>query len=623
MSTALFPHDEIRDIQDELIKEIAKAVETESNLLAHAPTGLGKTAASIAPALSNALKTKKTIFFLTSMHTQHKIAIDTIRDIKKKHNVKVIGVDIIGKKHMCLQPGVRMLTSRDFTEYCKTLREDGKCDYYSNLKKGEELSFSAKTAVSELSEDSPATTDDLLSISEKHRVCPYEVSMLVGKESNIIVADYYYMFHPRIRDTFLIKSGKMIEESIIIVDEAHNLPSRIRDLASDRLTSIGIKRAITEAENFNSERSYKFFSGLLSVLDAYAERIEHEEYIKKDDFIKKVSELENYDEIMEYLFELADNVRKEQKQSYIGVIATFLESWLGGDEGFTRIFTKSEGMKEEILILNYKCLDPSIISKPVIDLASSVIMMSGTLTPTSMYAELLGFNPNVTKEITLKSPFPEKNRLSIIVPRTSTKFTKRNEEQYKEMASIINRVVNAVPGNSAVFFPSFKLRDDVYKYMQGCEKTIFVERQGLNKQEKEELLENYKGYKNVGAVLLGATSGSFGEGIDLPGDFLKCVVIVGLPLQRPDLETKALIDYYDKKFAKGWDYGYLFPAFNKTLQSAGRCIRSGSDRGVLVFLDERYEWPGYKRCFPESWDLKTTLLFEGLIRDFFKEEKKN
>jgi len=91
-----------------------------------------------------------------------------------------------------------------------------------------------------------------------------------------------------------------------------------------------------------------------------------------------------------------------------------------------------------------------------------------------------------------------------------------------------------------------------------------------------------------------------------------------LPLQRPDLETKALIDYYDKKFKKGWDYGYVYPAFNKTLQSAGRCIRSETDKGVIMFIDERYEWPRYKACFPETWNIKTTLLFESMIRDFFK-----
>ncbi len=618
MSTALFPHDNIREIQDTLVNAVADAVKTNSNLIVHAPTGLGKTAASIAPSLANTLETSKTVFFLTSMHTQHKIAMDTIKDIREKHKVKIIGVDIIGKRHMCLQEGVGTLPSREFLEYCKALREDERCSFYSNMKKEEALTFDAKAAVSELEYDSPVTTANLLQISEKHKVCPYEVSMLIGKESNIIVADYYYLFHPKIRNSFLTRTGKKIEDAVIIVDEAHNLPSRIRDLASERLTSITIRRAMSEAESYNNLRALRILKALQEILEAYSSEVEvDEEYVRREDFLEKVNSIEDYYSIIDYFSELATEVRKEQKQSYIGVIASFLEAWPEETEGYTRIFSKSRGLKEDILVLNYKCLDPSVVCKPIIDAASSVILMSGTLTPTSMYRELLGFREENTVEMTLKSPFPEKNKLSIIIPKTSTKFTERSEYQYKEMASIVSKIVNAIPGNSAVFFPSFKLRDDVYAFMKDCEKTVFLEKQGLTKGEKEELLENYKSYKNVGAVLLGATMGSFGEGIDLPGDYLKGVIIVGLPLQRPDLETKALIDYFDKKFRKGWDYGYVFPAFNKTLQSAGRCIRSETDRGVIVFLDERYSWPQYMRCFPPSWNLKTTILYESLIKDFF------
>ena len=619
MSTSFFPHENVRDIQSELIREIDEAVKNNKNLIAHAPTGLGKTAASIAPAISNTLKTDKTIFFLTSMHTQHKIALDTVREIKNRHGVRLVTVDIIGKKHMCLQPGVKALGQRDFVEYCKALREEGKCSFYTNLKKGEDLSFSAKTALSELKEESPSTTTELLKVAEKHNICPYEASMLLGKESKVIIADYYYLFHPRIRESFLRKTGKEVEDAVIIVDEAHNLPNRIKSLASERLTSITIKRAISEAESLKEQEVQILLTDMLGILETYAEKAEEEEYITREDFIERISQLKDYEELIEEFEELAERTREEQKQSYIGIISAFLEAWKGTSDGFTRIFAKEKGLREEILSLNYKCLDPGIISKPVLEAAASTVMMSGTLTPTYMYWEVLGFEAERTREITLESPFPEENRLSMIIPKTSTKFTARSEEQYKEIASITTRIVNAIPGNSAVFFPSFKLRDDVYRNMRDCEKTVFVERPGLTKKEKEELLENFKSYKETGAVLLGVISGSFGEGIDLPGDYLKGVVVVGLPLQKPDLETKALIDYYDKKFRKGWDYGYLFPAFNKTLQSAGRCIRSETDRGVIVFLDERYEWPSYRKCFPKTWNLKTTMLYEGMIKDFFKQ----
>ena len=616
MANNYFPYEEVRDIQIDLVNAINDAADKGENLIAHAPTGLGKTAASIAAALSNIIDTDKTIFFLTSMHTQHKIAIDTIKDIKKKHGVKLVAVDIIGKKHMCLQSGVNILSTKDFSDYCKALREDNKCSYYSNIKKGEELTFSSKAAVSEIKDISPVMTDEMIDISSKHEVCPYEIGLLLGKSSKVIIADYYYLFHPKIRERFLNKIEKILDDAIIIVDEAHNLPNRIKGLASEKISNVVINRALSEAEKYNKDKLFAPLKELFEILEGYKSE-EREIYVKRDDFIDKVNNIMDYYEFIELLEEVADEIREEQKFSYIGSISQFLIAWAGGDEGFTRIFARSKGLQEEYLNLMYKCLDPGIISKPIIEQAHSTILMSGTLTPTYMYKEVLGFEKSRTKELTLSSPFPKDNKLNIIIPKTSTKFTTRGDSQYKEMARIVTQIVNIVPGNSAIFFPSYQLRDDVYKFMSNCEKTIFTEKPGLSKTEKEDMLENFKSYKDTGAVLMGVTSGSFGEGIDLPGDFLKCVVVVGLPLNRPGLETNALINYYDEKFAKGWDYGYVFPAFNKTLQSAGRCIRSESDRGVVIFLDERYAWDKYMRCFPEDWNLKVTLLYESMIRKFF------
>ena len=117
--------------------------------------------------------------------------------------------------------------------------------------------------------------------------------------------------------------------------------------------------------------------------------------------------------------------------------------------------------------------------------------------------------------------------------------------------------------------------------------------------------------------MLAVVSGSFGEGIDLPGDLLKAVVVVGLPLSVPDLETKALIKYYDEKFGLGWDDGYIFPAMNKVMQNAGRVIRSETDRGAIIFLDERYSWHHYRRCFPTDWNIVITKLWKERLEEFF------
>ncbi len=197
----------------------------------------------------------------------------------------------------------------------------------------------------------------------------------------------------------------------------------------------------------------------------------------------------------------------------------------------------------------------------------------------------------------------------------------RGEEQFGRMAEICSDIANDVPGNSAIFFPSYQLRDMVYKYFfSRCKKTSLLEAPGMSKMEKTDMLERFKQYSKTGAVLLGAISGNFSEGIDLPGDLLKCVIVVGLPLQQPDLETKELIAYYEKKFKHGWDYGYVMPAFNKSLQSTGRCIRTETDKGCIVYLDERYAWPMYKRCFPKDTKCYITNQYKPLVRAFFELE---
>ena len=140
----LFPHEKIRDIQDQLLIKVDEVIEKNDNLIAHAPTGLGKTAATIGPALSHALKKDLTVFFLTSRHTQHKIAIDTLKEVKKKHKAKFLAADIIGKRWLCLQPGANVLRSSDFNEYCKALIEDESCEYFNNLKLKDKYSEKTK-----------------------------------------------------------------------------------------------------------------------------------------------------------------------------------------------------------------------------------------------------------------------------------------------------------------------------------------------------------------------------------------------------------------------------------------------------------------------------------------------
>ena len=602
----LFPFEEIRAVQEDLVAAVKRAVNQKESLIVHAPTGLGKTVASLGPALRKAQEENLTIFFLTSRHTQHVIAIETLQAIKEKFGLTIPVVDMIGKKHMCLQGGVNLLSSGEFSEYCKKVREEGTCEYYTNArKKNMEPTVKAKDTLFQLQMRSPLAVEDVVSTCDDAEVCPYEMSIMMSHTAKVIVADYYYIFNPTVMDSFFKKSEKELENCIIVVDEAHNLPGRMRELLSSKLSTYLLKLARKEAEELEDD-------DVIPLLDELQEQLieciglEEEKLVKRGEitFLKK-------DEMIKHFDDAADRTREEKKRSYLGNVAHFLRVY-NEEEGFVNIIRHIVGARGERIELVHNCLDPSILTGPIFDDAYSSIIMSGTLTPVKMFADLLGVKG---RQIEFPSPFPEENRVSLIVPKTTTKYSERSPEMFKEMGSVIVDIAHAVPGNTAVFFPSYAVRDQVHPHVSAnCEKTVFAEVPGMTKEQKQEMLDNFKGYKNSGAVLMGAATGSFGEGVDLPGDLLKCVIVVGLPLGKPDLETQSVITYYDKKYRKGWDYGYVMPALSTVMQNAGRCIRSENDKGVIVYLDKRYLWENYRKIISKP---EVSLDYVNRIKTFF------
>jgi len=642
----LFPYENIRISQDMLIKKIADVVKNNGSLVVHAPTGLGKTAASLSPCLTHIMLPENknlSIIFLTSRHTQHKIVIDTLRRINSRFSADINGVSIIGKKHLCLQPGIGNLPSKEFADYCRLLVEEGKCTFYLRLKNGDKLSPDSKIAIESIKQSygGIASSEEIINESVLHELCPFEISLLLAKEARLIVADYHHIFNPSIREMILKKTGKNLSDSIIIIDEAHNLPSRIKDLNSFFLSNITISRAIAEAKKFHYDDVAVILEEIHTIIEKYSRSLSSDEksvtlesftdaskysgkvfnnesYIQRKRFMDDISKIKDYEGIIGELFFIGNAIREQQNISYIGSISEFLQAWQGSDEGFARILTIKRLKDRSFMItLSYRCLDPSILTSPVIKNTYATIAMSGTLTPTSMYKELLDID---AAELTLKSPFPSENSLNIIIPKTSTKYELRSPKQYDDIATTLLDILSITPGCIAIYFPSYYIMEEISQRLSlKTKKTVFSEQPDMSKPEKQEFLERFSKYKDSGAILLAVIGGSFSEGIDLPG-LLRMVIIVGLPLQRPDLETKSLIEYFDKKFGKGWDYGYLFPAFTKTVQAAGRCIRSEKDKGVIVFLDERYSWNNYYRCFPLSWDIKVSLAYKELIENFFSKK---
>ena len=612
-----FPFPKVRDIQSTMIADVYNAIKDKKHIIMHAPTGIGKTVSALAPALPYAMKNNLTIFFLTSRQTQHKIVVDTLKHIKNKFEINVECADVIGKKWMCLQNGVDAMPNSSFHEYCRSLRDESSCEFYINTRKpGNQPTINAAHSIEELKVIGPCHVHEFIEEGKKKKLCPYELAILAAANSKVIIADYYYMFNEGIRNSFLLKINKELEKIIIIIDEAHNLPARIRELLTQKTSSQIIDYAKKEARKYGYEETAQNLEIVENAIFEAGKEIESEGTVTKNSFIDLISKTKNYDTAIAELAFIGEDIRDKQKRSFVLGIAKFLEAWLGSDIGYGRILTKEILDNKLKVSLSYRCLDPSLAAKGVIDRSYSAILMSGTLTPTSMYRDILGFKENIVEK-EYNSPFPKKNRLNLIIPRTTTKFVERSQKQYGEIAKICGDIVNLVEGNAAIFFPSYDLMQNIGEIVgRETEKPIFTEKQIMTKQEKESLLVNFRNHKSKGAVLLGTSTGSFGEGIDMPG-VLQAVIIVGLPLNKPDIEAKLLIEYYDDKYGKGFEYGYVLPAITKCLQNAGRCIRSETDKGAIIFLDERYALQNYYQCFPEEWDIEVEVDYASVLKEFF------
>lgn len=608
-----FPFQTYRKGQEQLAQTVQKSLIEKKHCIIHAPTGLGKTAGVLAAVLPFAKENKLNVFFLTARHTQHAIVHETMKLLNSLHDKSLHSSSIYGKKRMCALAGMDALPTSDFHELCKEMRANKDCPYYENTINNKPR---FEMAVAKILEQPTATAEKILQEGINAYVCPYEAGIGVGKQSSVVISDYYYFFSTKIREGYLSKLNKKLSESIIIVDEAHNLPNRLQALFSKKIAETTFANAINEAKKYNEKLIRPLQELHSALLEAGEElRTDEDALVQRTLLTDALLPIMPFDDFIDQLKKTAEDALVKEKGSSLFRVCEFLDSWNEeNEEGFIRLL-KSEHLRgKKTITLSYKCIDSSIASASVLNEARSVVLISGTLQPLIMYRDILGFDDEKTAMQSFASPFPDKNRKVIIVPKTSTKYDTRSEEQYMAIGAVVSALINSIPGSSMVFFPSYKLRDAISEYIKNLDCVMLYEQQNSTNEEKQKLLNQLQ--TSLKATLLGVAAGSFGEGVDLPG-VLKGVIIVGLPLDRPTVETKQIIAYYDRKFGKGWEYGYTLPAMTKCIQNVGRCIRSEKDKGVLIFLDERYLQPTYRNCLPQDWNIIITKEPIEEIENFF------
>jgi DNA excision repair protein ERCC-2 len=609
-----WPFDRVRGGQAEFLSDARDALRAGAHLLAHAPTGIGKTAVALVAALEVALDRGGTILFLTSRQSQHRIAIETLKRIQAK-GAAVSAVDVIAKQAMCLQAGAPPF-GRAFHAFCDGKVRARGCAFF--LKDAGAIAAAVRQRALHVQE--------LVRASAACGVCPHKVAMEAAGDAHVIVCDYNYAFSD-IRGAFLGRLGRDLEDLLLVVDEAHNLPDRIRANATGDLGVQDVVRASREARDLDPETANQLL-GVARALDRALSVVGTERVARKEELVDVVegglrsprgSRL-GYADLVEMVAWTAGEATRIGRPTTLPDIEEFLRRWAEVEEGILRLVVPgSEGK------FAFRLLDPSLTSRPVFERIRGSVLMSGTLHPPEMYADLLGIPPARRRIGRYASPFPEGNRLLLVHPDVTTLYARRTPEMYDRMACEVAGIASAGPGNVAAFFPSYEVLGACLERVRASapRKRLLVERPDWDKARRDGALEALRiaRAEGDGAILFGVQGGSLSEGVDYEDNLLAAVIVVGLPLSPPNVEVEALKDYYTRKFGsgKGYDYAYVFPAVNKVLQAAGRPIRSETDRAAVVLLEGRLVTPRYARYLPRTFAPRETRAVTDEVRRFLQE----
>ncbi|OGS51284.1 MAG: hypothetical protein A3K65_06205 [Euryarchaeota archaeon RBG_16_68_12] len=601
-----FPFERVRPGQDAFLADAARAIREGKHLLAHAPTGTGKTAVALTAAVEFARREGKLVLFLTSKHSQHWIAVETLRRMRAR-GLGVVGVDVIAKQGMCLNDRAPS-GGLAFREFCEHHVRSRTCGWFSRP-----ADAAAKLAVQKV-----LHVRELVEAARACGTCPHKAALEAARKAHVLVCDYNYVFSD-IRERVLPRIERQLGDIVLVVDEAHNLPDRIRSHLTGDLDAPMLIRAGKEAKPVDPQAGAQLHEVARSVHKAL-QAVEGERVVGREsllDAVEKGLRGIGYGDLLQMVIEAGETLAGRGLPTILPDVAEFLRWWRDIKEGVLRLVVGGADGK-----FSLRLLDPAVLSASVFRDVHASLLMSGTLHPPAMYADLLGIEPARRVLRAYPNPFPKENRRVVVDPSVTTSYDRRTPAMYARIAEELVAVAGAVPGNVAAFFPSYELLKEVLQRVRTLPigKQLVVESQKWGAAERARALETLRALRlGGGGLLLGVQGGSLSEGVDYAGNLLAAAVIVGLPLSPPNLEVEALKAYYMRKFGaeRGYDYAYVYPAVNKVLQAAGRCIRSERDRAAIVVMEARVLQPRYAKCFPQDFPLEPVADVASEVRTFF------
>ncbi len=610
-----FPFD-YREGQKELVTHVYHTICHKRKLFIEAPTGVGKTISTLFPAVKAVGEGKaQRIFYLTAKTITRTVAADTY-DCMRQKGLRMKTVIITAKEKMC--PMEKTECNPKACPYAKGHFDRINDAMYDLL----------------ITEDS-FTREKLEEYAEKYMVCPFEFCLDMSLYADGIICDYNYLFDPHVYLKRFFAEGNK-GEHLFLVDEAHNLLERGREMYSAQLAKedfLGLRGAIKEF----TDNKLKIFPQLETISRQLGScnkemlRLKRQcegEYCLLEDaellspLILRLNNL--FSKMEKYLEdEEKDSDLRSQILDFYFEVSHFLMIWEGLDENYS-VYTRFEG--DDSFICKLFCVNSSYHLRTCMDRGVSSVLFSATLLPIQYYKSLLG-GLQSDYEVYAKSVFEPEKRGLFVAKDVTSRYRSRTASMYQRIAQYIHDITNCKKGNYLVFFPSYAFAKAVYECFLPKEKDeILMQSENMREDEREAFLQCFEvgDDATTSVIAFCVMGGIFSEGIDLKGERLIGAIVVGNGMPQVGAERDILRQHFDKAGQSGFDYAYTYPGMNKVLQAAGRVIRTAEDVGIVVLLEERFLEASYQRMFPREWENYSVMDISSAaeqIKSFWKSHK--
>lgn len=587
-----FPFPRYRPGQREMAVAVYRAVRDGRPLLAQAPTGIGKTLAVWFPAVKAMGEGRiDRIFYLTARTTGRLVAQDALVHLRRA-GLRFRTLSLTAKDKICFRPEAGC--SAELCEFAK--------GHYDRLNDAMAAAFEIEALTREAVE----------AVARAHRVCPFDLAMTLAEWVDAIIGDYNYVFDPRVRlKGFFEVQGD--GRGLILVDEAHNMVDRAREMYSAELSGADLQ-SVRRSVKTAAPALYRALGRSARLLAAAAGDV-------PEDGSPRVSERppEEALDALRRVLRLAEAalIRQTEAPWRTALMECYftVHAFVQVAEAYDRRYATFCRRLGRTVAVRLFCIDPAPGLAETIGDCAGAVFFSATLAPMDYFAAVLGL-PRTVAQCRFPSPF-DRRHLAVRVARRVSTFYRDRAHSVDQVAEAIAAVVAARPGNYLAFFPSYAYLELVHDALGRSWPGISTRCQtpAMTEAEREAFLQWLPATPEDTRLGFAVMGGVFGEGIDLVGDRLTGAIVVGVGLPAIGPEREQIRRYYEGEQGRGFDFAYRYPGINRVLQAAGRVIRSAADRGVVVLVDARFARADYRRLLPPYWAVRCVDDASQLSRD--------